>query len=228
MSNPFFERPILNSPYEYPSKHWELDESGQPTQKIMESRRGAEFITPIPKPRKRKGSAKQASLLFDEGKGLSTEAQQYDHTAIINGVRQEVDRWRQVPNASHWRVTTETARLLQHWRHHKFSGIRPFFCQIEAVETAIWLTEVAPQAGNVGKGFLEHLQNANNEANPEVMRMALKLATGAGKTTVMAMLIAWQTVNAVRHPQSRRFTRGFLVVAPGLTHSRPASRTAAQ
>ena len=217
MSNPFFERPILNSPYEYPAQHWELDESGQPTQKIKESRRGAEFITPIPKPRKRKGSAKQTSLLFDEGKGLTTEAQQYDHTAIINGVRQEVDRWRQVPNASHWRVTAETARLLQHWRHYKFSGIRPFFCQIEAVETAIWLTEVAPRAGNAGKRFLDHLKNANNEANPELMRMALKLATGAGKTTVMAMIIAWQTVNAIRHPQSRRFTRGFLVVAPGLT-----------
>lgn len=217
MDNPFFERPILNSPYEYPSRHWELDETGQPTQKIIETRRRAEFITPIPKPRKRKGSTEQASLLFDEGKGLSSEAQQYDHTAIINGVRQEVDRWRQLPNPSQWQVTPETARLLEHWRHHKFSGIRPFFCQIEAVETVIWLTEVAPHAGNSGKRFLEHLANANSDANPELMRMALKLATGAGKTTVMAMLIAWQTVNAVRHPQSKRFTRGFLIVAPGLT-----------
>ncbi|MCL4746066.1 MAG: DEAD/DEAH box helicase family protein [Burkholderiaceae bacterium] len=217
MDNAFFEKPILNSPYDYPVRHWELDDTGQPTQKILETRRRAEFITPIPKPRKRKGSAEQASLLFDEGKGLSTEAQQYDHTAIINGVRQEVDRWRKLPNPSQWQVTPETARLLQHWRHHKFSGIRPFFCQVEAVETAIWLIEVAPQAGNAGKRFLEHLANANNDANPELMRLALKLATGAGKTTVMAMLIAWQTVNAVRHPQSKRFTRGFLIVAPGLT-----------
>ena len=114
-------------------------------------------------------------------------------------------------------MTPETARLLQHWRHHKFSGIQPFFCQVEAVETAIWLTEVAAHAGNAGKRFLEHLANANNDANPELTRLALKLATGAGKTTVMAMLIAWQTVNAVRHPQSKRFTRGFLIVAPGLT-----------
>lgn len=200
MDNPFFERPILNSPYEYPSRHWELDETGQPTQKIIQTRRRAEFITPIPKPKKRKGLAEQASLLFDEGKGLSTEAQAYDHTATINGVRQEVDRWRQLPNPSQWRVTPETARLLQHWRYHSFSGIRPFFCQVEAVETAIWLTEVAPHAGYSGKRFLEHLANANNDANPELMRMALKLATGAGKTTVMAMLIAWQTVNVVRHP----------------------------
>lgn len=217
MDNPFFERPILNSPYEYPSRHWGLDETGQPTQKIVGKRRPAEFITPIPKPRKRKGLAEQASLLFDEGKGLSTEDQAYDHTAIINGVRQEVDRWRQLPNPNQWQVTPETARLLQHWRHHKFGGIRPFFCQVEAVETAIWLTEVASHAGNTGKRFLEHLANANHDANPELTRMSLKLATGAGKTTVMAMLIAWQTINAVRHPHSKRFTRGFLIVAPGLT-----------
>lgn len=217
MSNPFFEKPILNSPYGYPVRHWELDDEGQPTQKIKETRRRAEFITPIPKPKKLKGAAKQESLLFDEGKGLSTAKQQYDHTAIINSVRQQVDQWRRLPNSNDWRVTPETARLLQHWRHHSFSGIRPFFCQIEAVETAIWLTEVTPQAGKAGEGFIEHLANANNDANPELMRLALKLATGAGKTTVMAMLIAWQTINAVRRPQSKRFTRGFLVVAPGLT-----------
>ena len=217
MTNPFFEHPILNSPYDCPSRHWELDDSGQPTQQIRDDRRRAEFITPIPKPRKRKGSAEQSQLLFDEGKGLSTDEQQYDHTAIINGVRQQVDKWRILPNPNDWRVTPATARLLQHWRHHNFSSIRPFFCQVEAVETAIWLTEVAPTAGKVGKGFLEHLTNANNDANPEIMRLALKLATGAGKTTVMAMLIAWQTINAVRKPQSKRFTRGFLIVAPGLT-----------
>src|SRR3990170_1261697 len=87
---------------------------------------------------------------------------------------------------------------------------------MEAVETAIWLTEVAPNERQ-GKAFLEHVANANNDAHPELMRLALQLATGAGKTTVMAMLIAWQTVNAVRRPQSKRFTRGFLVVTPGIT-----------
>jgi type III restriction enzyme len=217
MDNRFFERPILNSPYGYPSRHWELDETGQPTQSIVDGRRRAEFITPIPKPKKRKGAAEQAALVFDEGQGLSTQAQQYDHTAIIQSVRQQVDQWRRLSNPNDWRVTPETARLLQHWRHHEFSGIRPFFCQIEAVETAIWLTEVAPSIGKAGERFLEHLANANNDANPELMRLALKLATGAGKTTVMAMLIAWQTINAVRRPQSKRYTRGFLVVTPGLT-----------
>ena len=217
MDSQFFEKPILNSPYDYPARHWELDESGQPTQRVQTSRRTAEFFTPIPKPRKRKGKAEQGDLIFDEGKGLSTETQRYDHTTVINTVRQQVDRWRQLPNPADWHVTPETARLLQHWRHHPFSGIRPFFCQVEAVETAIWLSEVAPHIGKAGQGILEHLANANNDANPELMRLALKLATGAGKTTVMAMLIAWQTVNAARRPTSKRFSRGFLVVAPGIT-----------
>jgi len=216
MSNPFFDHPILNSPYERPGRHWELDPSGQPTQQIIDTRRRAEFITPIPKPKKRKGSAAQDQMVFDEGKGLSTKDQQYDPTSIINEVRGYVDNWRNLPNPAQWQVTPETQRLLQHWRHHKFSGVRPFFCQVEAVETAIWLTEVAPLSA-AGKRLLEHLASANQDANPELNRLALKLATGAGKTTVMAMLIAWQTINAVRRPGSKHFTRGFLIVAPGLT-----------
>jgi len=95
--------------------------------------------------------------------------------------------------------------------------IRPFFCQVEAVETAIWLTEVAPKLGKQRDRFLNHLKQSNLEANPDLFRLALKLATGAGKTTVMAMLIAWQTVNAVRRPGSGKYTRGFLIVAPGIT-----------
>ena len=219
MTNPFFEQPVLNSPYERPNRHWELDETGQPTQQIVDSRRPAEFITPIPQPKKRKGAAQQAALVFaPEAQQLETAGQQYDLTAIINGVRQQVDRWRGLPEPSQWQVTPETARLLQHWRHHRFSGIRPFFCQIEAVETAIWLAEVAHKTRS-GSAFIKHLKAANNDANPDVPlpRLALKLATGTGKTTVMAMLIAYQTINAVRRPQRRRFTRGFLVVTPGIT-----------
>jgi len=216
MSNEFFEHPIRNSPYEYPEEHWELDEHGQPTQNIIERRRPCQLITPIPKPKKRK-KKQQKEIVFDEGKGLSTEEQQYDPTPIINAVRREVDRWRAQPNPSTWQVTPETARLLQHWRHHKFSTFRPFFCQVEAAETAIWLWEVASKGGKTGRGFLDHLKAANEQANPELLRLALKMATGAGKTTVMAMLIAWQTINALRHPNSKKFTRGFLVTAPGIT-----------
>lgn len=214
----FFEHPILNSPYIDPSQHWELDEDGQPTNQILKQRRRAEFITPVPKPKKRKGSrGVQKELVLDTGHGLSTEEQQYDPTPIINGIRDQVNAWRQLSDPKDWRVTPETARLLQHWRNYDFQGIRPFFCQVEAVETAIWLMEVAPKLGKKGESYLDHLANANEQANPDLDRTALKLATGAGKTTVMSMLIAWQTVNAVRRPQSKRFTRGFLIVAPGVT-----------
>jgi len=213
-SNQFFEKPILNSPYDYPARHWELIE-GQPTQQIIESRRRAEFVTPIPKPKKQSGG--KSADLFDESMGLSAGEQKYDPISIINELRRHISAWRNLNSPNDWNVTPETARLLRHWRHHQFNGVRPFFCQVEAAETAIWLTEVAPKMGKTGKQFLDHLAGANNDANPELMRLALKLATGAGKTTVMAMLIAWQTLNAVRQPNSKLFTRGFLIVAPGLT-----------
>jgi type III restriction enzyme len=214
MSNQFFEQPILNSPYACPIRHWELDDKGQPTLQIVESRRASSFISPIPKPRRSRGE--QGNLALDEVEHLADDGQRYRHSELINAVRRQVDAWRRLP-PSQWRVTPETARLLEHWRNHPFAGVRPFFCQVEAAETAIWLTEVAPQLGKSGERFLEHLKKANNDANPGLMRLALKLATGAGKTTVMAMLIAWQTINAVRHPSSKKFTRGFLLVAPGLT-----------
>jgi len=214
MTDTFFSAPILNSPYRVPARHWELDEHGQPTGRIAESRRKADFITPIPKAKKQKKGQKE--LVLDEGKGLSTEAQQYTR-AIINDLRLQVERWRAIKDPALWHVTPDTARLLQHWRREVQDGFRPFFCQVEAVETVIWLTEVAPALGKDGKRFQEYLENANREANPELLRLALKLATGAGKTTVMAMLIAWQTINAVRHPNAKRFTKGFLVVTPGIT-----------
>ena len=217
MVSQFFDAPILNSPYEYPARHWELDDDGQPTQRIIDSRRGAEFVTPIPRPRRRgRTPGGQARLDIDEGRGLSSPEQEYDLTAYVGEIRRRVDAWRTLPNPIDWGVTPETARLLQHWRHHEFSDYRPFFCQVEAAETAIWLTEVAPNE-TAGRRILARLADANSEANPDLLRIALKLATGAGKTTVMAMIIAWQTINAVRRPNSRRFTRGFLVVAPGVT-----------
>ena len=216
MNDRFFEQPILNSPYERPDQHWELDENGQPTQNIVSTRRRAEFITPIPRAKNRK-VGEQKTFTFDEGLGLSTEEQAYDPTSFINALRDQVNKWRQQPDPDSWRVTPETARLLQHWRREDYGDWRPFFCQREAVETAIWLTEVAPTLGKQGQTFLDLLERASEAANPGLDRIALKLATGAGKTMVMSMLIAWQTINAVRHPGSKKFTKGFLVVAPGIT-----------
>ena len=217
MEDLFFTHPVLNSPYEYPSRHWELDESGQPTHRISAGRRPAEFRTPIPQPKKTKGQPVQARLAVDEAGGQSEDDQQSELAARVGEIRGHVDAWREIPGPDNWGVTPETARLLQHWRDYDFGSYRPFFCQLEAVETMIWLTEVAPRERPEIRGVLNQLDEASKNANPELLRMALKLATGAGKTTVMAMLIAWQTVNAVRRPTSRNFTRGFLIVTPGIT-----------
>ena len=85
MTNPFFEKPILNSPYGYPARYWELDKTGQPTQKIIDKRRPAEFITPIPKPKKQKGGQQEA-LLF-EGDDLTgddrKEAEEHNEAARL-------------------------------------------------------------------------------------------------------------------------------------------------
>ena len=210
----FFEQPVLNSPYEAPARHWELDGERLPTGNIEERRRPVTFMSPVPPPRRGGG---QRPMVFDEGQGLSSEDQQYELSARIEELRGLVGAWRRLPRQS-WQVTPETARLLDHWRRHEFRDFRPFFCQVEAVETLIWLTEVAPKRGDRRtRELLRALERASEDANAGLWRLALKLATGAGKTAVMAMIIAWQTINAVRHPGSQRFTRGFLVVTPGIT-----------
>jgi len=209
MSDTFFESPILNSPYAEPARHWELDANGQPTSTIVSRRRTSSLVSPIPKSRKVKGKAVQADFLADEA------GQEYNPTEVINGIRSAVESWRRLPETQ-WQVTDSTKRLLRHWRAHEFANQRPFFCQIEAVETVIWLTEVAPKSSSQGRRFWTHLEEANAASNPDLMRLALKLATGAGKTTVMAMLIAWHTVNSVRH-NKKWASKGFLIVAPGIT-----------
>ncbi len=221
MSNSFFEEPILNSPYEEPARHHALDVEGQPTDlPPISGRRPSAFLSPVPKSKKRRSRQSnddQQKLKLYADDGLSSEDQEYNPTPTINDIRTQLKGWRSSANPQDWGVTSATARLLKHWRTHEFQGIRPFFCQIEAVETVIWLTEVARKNTLLKKRFWTHIENANAGANPELLRLALKMATGAGKTTVMAMLIAWQTVNAVRSPTSKLFTRGFLIVAPGIT-----------
>ena len=204
----FFASPILNGPYEMPDRHWVLTADGQPTDRHVPGRRTVDFVSAVPKP-KRKSA--QADLSFGE----SRDGTRYETAETITAIRRQVDEWRVLPE-DRWNVTPHTKRLLRHWRRKDWPGRRPFFCQVEAAETVIWLTEVAPRTAS-GKQFLRKLEDASADANPGLSRWALKLATGAGKTTVMAMLIAWQTVNAVRMPSSSRFARGFLLVAPGIT-----------
>lgn len=202
----FYDRPILNSPYREPSLYHPLDDNGQPLDaEPIEGRRPSKFLVPVPASRK-KASAAQATL----------DLETYTDNALINEIRGHVDAWRAIPNPKDWGVEPATQTLLQYWRFHEFASIRPFFCQVEAVETIIWLTEVAPKNART-KNLLDQVERANAEANPELFRLAMKMATGSGKTTVMAMLIAWQTVNAVRKPTSPKFSKAFLIVAPGIT-----------
>ena len=207
MAQSFYERPILNSPYLAPTLHHPLDDNGQPLEgEPIKGRRPSKFIVPVPASRKRP-SAAQASL----------DLETYSPNPLINEIRGYLDSWRNIPNPADWGVTPATQRLLEHWRRPKdqWAGPRPFFCQIEAVETIIWLTEVAHRRAAT-KGLMDQIAKTNEEANPELFRLAMKMATGSGKTTVMAMLIAWQTINAVRK-DSKDFSRAFLIVAPGIT-----------
>jgi type III restriction enzyme len=203
----FYERPILNSPYQAPVLHHPLDDNGQPLEgEPIKGRRPSKFIVPVPASRK-KAAAAQASL----------DLETYTENAKINEIRGYLSAWRAIPNPADWGVTPATQRLIEHWRRPKeeWAGPRPFFCQIEAVETIIWLTEVAPHRVAT-RGLLNQIAKDNEEANPALFRIAMKMATGSGKTTVMAMLIAWQAINAARK-ESKDFSRAFLIVTPGIT-----------
>jgi type III restriction enzyme len=194
----FADSPIINSPFERPQWHFELDGDGQPTGKKLAGRRESRYVVPVPAARRR-GPQQGALALEDK---VTTNV-------LVNEIRTHVDQWRELP-PSQWGVTPETQRLLLHWRDPDRER-KLFFCQCEAVETLIWLTEVAP------KKFKDDIERANVEANPGLYRLACKMATGAGKTTVMAMIIAWHSINRDRRRNSRLFSDAFLIVAPGIT-----------
>jgi len=217
MPTSFYDQPILNSPYGVPTRHHALDDDGQPLDlPAVDGRRRSKLITPVPRAKKRGKKVEQTSFVLPDAADLSTAEQEYNPTPIINEIRGHVEAWRALPNPDQWGVTPATKRLLQHWRSHEFNGVRPFFCQVEAAETCILLAEVA-RGKKAYANIWSHITAANQQANPDLFRIALKMATGSGKTTVMAMLIAWQTVNAVRHPNSSLYSRGFLIVTPGIT-----------
>lgn len=196
----FLQNPILNTPYSEPTEHWVLDSKGQPTGTTKPGRRNPGYVVPVAAPR-RSGGQVELDLGADQ---VATQ------NTLVKLVRPEVDKWRALP-PSKWDVTPETERLLRWWRDTTVREFPFFFCQLEAVETIIWLTEVAP------KSYRDELIAANDTANPGLFRIAAKMATGSGKTTVMALLIAWQAINAARRPTSSRFTNGFLLIAPGIT-----------
>ena len=201
MPHVVIENPVLNSPFFEPQRHFKFDDDGI-TDEIVEGRRISSYFIPIPRPKK-KG---QPSLFETEW-----TQDRIEENKLVNQIRQRVALWRK---GGYVGVTATTAQLLAYWtnpdRDKKF-----FFCQIEALETAIYITEVAHRYGDAWIG--NALRAANDTSNPGLPRMALKMATGTGKTVVMAMLMAWQALNKLANPQDARFTDAFLLVAPGIT-----------
>lgn len=203
------DNPILNSPYDVPDRHYVVGVQG-PTGEIREGRRPSESFIPIAaskKGKQGKADAEQLQIDFDP------THERREKNSLINDIRRDVAKWRR---GGHYAgVTPVSRKLLQHWADSSRED-RVLFCQREAAETAIFLTEVAGRTHGYAD-WRTRLEPENEAHNAGLPRVALKMATGAGKTVVMAMLIAWQTLNKVHSPRDARFTNRFLVVTPGIT-----------
>jgi type III restriction enzyme len=187
MAQATIDRLIINSPYEEPARHWRYERETRLFD-LVEGRRPAGYVV-----------ASGDSRAFD-APGIFVEI------PLVNRLRPRVQAWR---DAGYPGVTSITKRLLEHWRDpEEFENRRFFFCQLEAIETLIWLTE-GPAAERVG---IEIPGDGG-----EFVRQCCKMATGSGKTIVMAMVVAWHILNKVAYPQDARFAKNVLVIAPGLT-----------
>ncbi|WP_240643923.1 BPTD_3080 family restriction endonuclease [Antribacter gilvus] len=201
--------PILNGPYDPPARHFEMGLGG-PTGRVVEGRRPSESLIPIAQARKSRQAAARVATAQDE-LDFDVTGERREKNLLINDLRREVELWR-VRGYSN--VTPLTRTLLEHWADPAREN-RVLFGQREAVETAIYLAEAAGRAGNTD--WRRRLDGENDVHNAGLPRVALKMATGSGKTVVMAMLIAWQTINKVQSPRDSRFSKRFLVVTPGIT-----------
>ena len=187
MGRTTIDRLIVNSPYEEPAQYWSYDRKTRLFD-LVHGRRPAGYVV-----------ASRDSKAFDDP-GVFVEI------PLVNLIRSRVKEWRM---AKYPGVTGVTRRLLEYWTDpEEFDSRRFFFCQIEAVETLIWLTE-APEADKIGL-------NIPSDGG-EFSRLCAKMATGSGKTIVMAMVVTWQILNKVASPRDTRFSKNVLVVAPGLT-----------
>lgn len=182
------DRLIVNSPYDEPQRYWRYNREKRTFTLVEGERRPAGYVI-----------ASEGSKAFDDP-GVFVEI------PLVNKIRPRVNAWRE---AGHPGVSGITKRLLEHWRNpEEFETRRFFFCQLEAVETLIWLTEAAP-AERVGIDIPSD--------GGTFRRICSKMATGSGKTIVMAMVIAWHVLNKTTYPHDTRFSKNVLVIAPGLT-----------
>ncbi len=177
---------IINSPYGEPAEHWRAVEGAESLAREP-GRRSAGYMTADPKAKPHQDGGIFVPL------------------PLVNQIRGRVGKWR---GEGYPGVTGATKTLLEYWCDKEQREFPFFFCQMDAIETLIWLVE-APDAGKTGAGIPSD--------GGAFRRLCCKLATGTGKTVVMAMLAAWQIINKAANPQDARFSKNILVVAPGLT-----------
>lgn len=176
---------IINGPYTVPEKHWSYDRERR-IFKLLDGRRPAGYLS------------SSGTTGFDDP-GI------FHPIPLVSMIRKRVDAWRE---AGYPGITGVTKKLLEFWYDQENRNNRFFFCQLEAIETLIWLKE----AHDSERQGVEIPSDGG-----EFPRVCSKMATGTGKTIVMGMLIAWQTLNKVAYPTDVRFSKNFLIVAPGLT-----------
>ena len=175
---------IINSAYREPTHHWKYNLNGQ-TFVREEGRRPAGYF------------------IAGQGSNQYNDIGQFIELPLVNRIRPRVKAWREVECPG---VTGVTRKLLDHWNDKDARQYPFFYCQMDAIETLIWLTE-APDAEKVGIDIPSD--------GGAFRRLCTKLCTGGGKTTVMAMLIAWMICNKVTYPQDKRFTKYVFIVAEG-------------
>jgi type III restriction enzyme len=197
------ENPVINSPFQEPKRHFRFSDEGI-TNEIIESRRVSAYFIPIARPKKK---SNQVQLSFD----TEWTQDRVKENQFINKIREKVALWRK---GNYPGVTKTTSRLLEYWNNPDRDK-KLFFCQIEALETIIYISENAKKYGDT---WMENdLRAANKISNPYLFRIAFKMATGSGKTVVMAMLIAWHTLNKIADTKDARYSDTFLIVTPGIT-----------
>ena len=186
---------ILHTPFQEPDRHWALDKHGRALQSTRPGRRPSSTQLPVPNP---KGGA-------SDWKEPDSSIEPH---GTINEIRQYVRAWR---DANWPGVHSRVLHLLEYWAREG-EGMRPFWCQREAVETLIWLFDAGRSHKPVEHASIRtKLERTNKDWNESIPRVALKMATGTGKTLLMAMIALWWTVRRPGGPVE------FLALTPGLT-----------
>jgi type III restriction enzyme len=222
------DEPVINNPWDEPAWHWIYDPDGHPVK--QQGRRPASYYY-----RDRKVAVAQGELFAEE---------QRDELPLVNRLRADVKRWR----GTGYKGATKTTRDLLRWWKDPQRSRRLFYCQLEAVETIIYLLELAlperlgatgyrtfevtsddfgkllggevpdfPELKDTSEYFPRLVDTAGDTEAQALLRFGLKMATGSGKTVVMAMLVAWAFANRAVNPASFWFPNAVLIMAPNLT-----------